>query len=188
MKKFTKLDKNNIEAYTPKYAVEIVIPYLKKLQETKRGRLVIWCPFSKENHNFPILFKREGFNVIFTHFDPLKKEGQDFLTFKPTFDFDIIVDNPPFKNKTKFVKKVFEYNKPFALFLPFPAVMDNGIPNLFIENNSDIQLLIPKRRTEFHNQNQKGISFKTIYICKNILPKQIIFTKMNKVKLIRGDE
>jgi len=70
------------------------------------------------------------------------------------------------------------YGKPFALFLPMNAISDNGIPNVFMKNNAELQLLIPDKRTEFENQKQKGISFKTIYICKDILPKQIIFTKL----------
>ena len=49
----------------------------------------------------------------------------------------------------------------------------------------DIQLLIPDTRTEFNNQIQKGISFKTVYICRDLLPKQIIFTKLNKPNLLK---
>lgn len=106
--------------------------------------------------------------------------GADFLTYEPDFHFDIILDNPPFKNKTKFVEKAISYGKPFALFLPFNAFGDNGIPKLFMENNLEPQMLIPDKRTEFENQENKGISFKTVYICNGILPKQIIFTKLEK--------
>lgn len=47
-----------------------------------------------------------------------------------------------------------------------------------MKNNFEPQMLIPDRRTEFENQKNKGISFKTVYICKDILPKQIIFTSI----------
>lgn len=174
---FRELNRENIEAYTPKYAVDIIIPYLKKEQ-------IIWAPFSKKEHNFVSYLQNKGFKVINTHIN----KGEDFLTFKPDFEFDIILDNPPFKNKTKFVEKAMSYKKPFALFLPINAFGDNGIPNLFMKNNLEPQLLIPKQRTEFHNQNNNGISFKTVFICNGVLPKQIIFTDMKKVKLITGDE
>jgi len=170
---FVKLDKENIEAYTPEYAVDIIIPYLKK-------DMVIWSPFSKNEHKFADYLRGKGFKVINTHFNPETKEGEDFLIYTPDFSFDIILDNPPFKNKTKYVERAFSFGKPFALFLPFNSFSDNGIPKLFIENNAEPQLLIPDKRTEFENQKQRGISFKTIYICNKVLPKQIIFTKLNK--------
>ena len=48
---------------------------------------------------------------------------------------------------------------------------------MFIENNTDLQLLIPDKRTEFLNQKQSGISFKTVYIYKDILPEANNFYK-----------
>jgi hypothetical protein len=172
--RFKSMNKDNIEAYTPKYAVDIIIPYLDKSK-------VIWSPFSRNEHHFADYLRSIGFKVINTHYNPETKEGQDFLTYEPDFHFDIILDNPPFKNKTKYVKKAFSYNKPFALFLPLACFSDNGIPNLFIKNNVEPQLLIPDKRAEFENQEKKGISFKTAYICRDILPKQIVFTKINKI-------
>ena len=167
--RFVKMDRENIEAYTPKYAVDIILPYISKDK-------VIWAPFSEDNHNFAGYLRSLGYKVFNTHL----KNGQDFLTYIPDFNFDIILDNPPFKGKTKFVERAFSFGKPFALFLPMNAISDNGIPNLYIKNNAELQLLIPDKRTEFENQKQKGISFKTVYICHKILPKQIIFTKLNK--------
>jgi hypothetical protein len=164
---FVSLDRENIEAYTPRYAVDIIVPYLQKEK-------VIWAPFSKDEHHFANYLREQGFQVINTHLDA----GADFLTYQPDFHFDIILDNPPFKNKTKFVAKAISYGKPFALFLPFNSFGDNGIPRLFIENGIEPQMLIPDRRTEFENQESKGISFKTVYICSGVLPKQIIFTSL----------
>jgi len=168
---FVNLNRENIEAYTPKYAVDIILPYLKKDQ-------VIWAPFSKNQHNFADYLRDKGYKVINTHFNPETGEGDDFLTYVPNFEFDIILDNPPFKGKTQYVERVMSYKKPFALFLPLNSFGDNGIPNLFMKNNIEPQMLIPDKRTEFENQESKGISFKTIYICYKILPKQIIFTKL----------
>lgn len=168
---FVSLDRENIEAYTPKYAVDIIVPYLPKDK-------IIWAPFSKDEHNFANYLRKQGFNVINTHLEG----GADFLTYKPKFKFDIILDNPPFKNKTKFVAKAIEYGKPFAFFLPLNAFGDNGIPKLFMKNNLEPQMLIPDQRTEFENQDNRGISFKTVYICNKILPKQIIFVELNKQK------
>lgn len=166
---FVSMDRENIEAYTPKYAVDIIIPYLDKSK-------VIWAPFSRDEHNFANYLRDQGFEVINTHIE----RGADFLTYEPNFHFDVILDNPPFKNKSKYVEKAISYGKPFALFLPLNALGDNGIPKLFMENNLEPELLIPDKRTEFENQKQNGISFKTVYICSGVLPKQIIFTKLKK--------
>lgn len=171
---FINFNRENIEAYTPKYAVDIILPYICKTK-------VIWAPFSKDNHNFAYYLRSLGYQVINTHYDPIKNEGKDFLTYKPTFNFDIIIDNPPFKNKTRYVEKVISYKKPFALFLPLNSFGDNGIPNLFLKNNIEPEILIPDKRTEFENQENNGISFKTIYICHKVLPKQIIFCKLNRI-------
>jgi hypothetical protein len=179
--KFVNMDRNNIEAYTPIYAVDIILPYIPKNK-------IIWCPFSKNEHNFVWYLRKLGYTVYNTHYDPETNIGNDFLTYNPNFEFDIIIDNPPFKKKTKFVKRAFQFGKPFALFLPLNCIVDNGIPNLFIENNTDLQLLIPDKRTEFHNQKQSGISFKTVYICKDILPKQIIFTKIKNIGKVLGED
>ena len=168
---FVKMDRNNIEAYTPKNAVDLIIPYISK-------DMIIWAPFSRDEHNFAGYLRELGFTVINTHYDPVTKLGNDFLTHTPDFHFDIIVDNPPFKNKTKYVERAILFGKPFALFLPFNSFGDNGIPNLFLRNNLEPQLLIPDKRVNFENQPQKGISFKTVYVCNKVLPKQMIFTKL----------
>ena len=170
---FVNLDRENIEAYTPKYAVDLIVPYLSKEK-------VIWAPFSRNEHHYADYLRELGFSVVNTHYNPETKEGDDFLSFTPPFHFDLIVDNPPFKNKTKYVERAISFNKPFALFLPLNSFGDNGIPKLFIENEIEPQMLIPDKRTEFENQESRGISFKTVYICRDILPKQIIFKKLTK--------
>jgi len=169
---FVNLNRENIEAYTPKYAVDLIIPYIPKNK-------VIWAPFSEDYHNFAEYLREKGYKVVNTHYNPKTGAGDDFLNYEPDFYFDIILDNPPFKGKTKYVEKAISFGKPFALFLPLNSFGDNGIPKLFMDNGLEPQMLIPDKRTEFENQNNKGISFKTVYICNKILPKQIIFTKLN---------
>ena len=150
--KFVKMDRNNIEAYTPKYAVDIILPYISKDR-------VIWSPFSKNEHNYANYLRDMGYKVINTHYNPETKEGKDFLTYQPDFHFDIILDNPPFKGKAKYVERAINFKKPFAFFLPFNSFGDNGIPNLFIKNNAEPQMLIPDKRTEFENQEKKRHKF-----------------------------
>lgn len=170
---FVSMDRNNIEAYTPKYAVDIILPYIPKDK-------VIWAPFSRDEHHYADYLRSLGYRVHNTHFDPETGAGNDFLTFEPEFEWDVIVDNPPFKGKARYVRRAFGFGKPFALFLPFNCFGDNGIPKLFMEYGAEPQMLIPDRRTEFENQAKRGISFKTVYICRDILPKQIVFCDLGR--------
>lgn len=61
-----KMDKvagsKNDEFYTPPYAIEPIIKYLKKGS-------TIWCPFDKECSNFVKLLKETGHKVLATHID-----------------------------------------------------------------------------------------------------------------------
>jgi hypothetical protein len=170
---FVNLNRDNIEAYTPSYAVDILLPYLPKDK-------VIWAPFSRDEHNFADYLRGLGYTVHNTHYDPETGSGDDFLTYEPAFEWDVIADNPPFKGKARYVARAMEWGKPFALFLPFNCFGDNGIPKLFMRYGIEPQMLIPDQRTEFENQPKRGISFKTVYVCRDILPKQLIFTKLNK--------
>jgi len=170
---FINLNRENIEAYTPKYAVDIILPFIPKNK-------VIWAPFSRDEHNYANYLREQGYTVHNTHYDPETGEGDDFLNYVPNFSFDIILDNPPFKNKTKYVQRAMKFNVPFALFLPLNSFGDNGIPNLFLEKGIPPEMLIPDKRTEFENQESKGISFKTVYICWGVLPKQLMFTRIKK--------
>lgn len=170
---FVSMDRENIEAYTPRGGVDLILEYIPK-------DTVIWSPFSRDEHNFANYLRELGYTVHNTHYDPVTGIGDDFLTYTPNFHFDMILDNPPFKNKTKYVERAISFGKPFALFLPLNSFGDNGIPKLFMENNLEPQMLIPDKRVEFENQESKGISFKTVYICNRVLPKQIIFKKLIK--------
>lgn len=163
------LNVDNIECYTLPYGVEIILPYIPIDK-------VIWCPCDTEDSNFVKMLKARGNKVIYSHIDL----GQDCFTYQPTEHWDILITNPPFKNKTKYMERFMSFNKPFAVILPVGGLGDNGIPNLYLKQNKDIELLIPDRRMEFGNQAQTGISFKSIYYCWKILPKQIIFCKLNK--------
>lgn len=167
----TKLKTDNIECYTYAYGVEPIIKYIPK-------NWVIWCPCDTDDSEFVKLLKENGNKVIYSHID----YNQDCFTYEPKEHFDCIITNPPFKGKTKFMNRFMSFNKPFAILLPLGAFGDNGIPNLFIEQKKDPELLIPKQRMEFSNNKQTGISFKSVYYCWKILPKQIIFCNLNKPK------
>ena len=59
---FVSMDRENIEAYTPKYAVDIILPYISKEK-------VIWSPFSRNEHHFANYLRKLGYKVINTHLE-----------------------------------------------------------------------------------------------------------------------
>ena len=72
------------EWYTPAYAIEPIIPYLKKGS-------TVWCPFDLPESNYVKCLKENGFKVIHSHIS----EGKDFFK-QEVPDCDYIVSNPPY--------------------------------------------------------------------------------------------
>jgi hypothetical protein len=107
-----KKNGNGDEYYTPKYIVEILIPYIKA-----KGYKNIWCPFDKEWSEYVKVFKDNGFNVTYTHID----NGHDFLKTDIT-GYDIIISNPPFSLKHEVFKKIIDLKVPFAILMSATSI------------------------------------------------------------------
>ena len=163
-----KTNKESDEYYTPKEPIQALLPYLKKDS-------TIWCPFDLEDSNFVKIFKDNNFKVIATHID----NGENFFFYEPKEHYDIIISNPPFSCKDDILKRLYELNKPFAMLLPLPTLQgQTRFP--YLENT---QALIFDKRINFwkdkeHTQMAKGVAFASIFICKNFLPKDLIFKKL----------
>lgn len=162
------------EQYTPKYGVEVLLPHIQHLKDK-----TIWCPFDKEDSQFVKVLTENGFRVIYSHIE----SDQDFLIYEPN-DWDVIISNPPYKNKRVYWERALDFKKPFALLLPLNILSDSVI-NVTMrerEREGEFQLLIPSRRMRFYN-NKTGLSgnqptFKAAYFGVNIFQQQIILQDM----------
>lgn len=152
------------EYYTPLYAVEIIVPYLKK-------KSIIWCPFDTKKSNYVKKFIELGHTVHYTHIN----NGEDFLTYIPDFNFDCIITNPAFSIKNETILKCLTYNKPFALLLPM--TMLNSIETINIFNKFDVQFIIMDKRVSFNGNRP---NFTCWYVCNNFLPKNIMIHLFNQ--------
>lgn len=90
-----KMDKvansGNDEFYTPEYAVEPILEFIKP-------HSTIWCPFDNDESNYVKMLTEMGHKVINTHLDM----GIDF--FKCDIpECDYIISNPPYSLKQKFL-------------------------------------------------------------------------------------
>ena len=108
-----KVSNTGDEYYTPKYIVEILIPYLKGKNIKK-----IWCPCDKRCSEYVKTLKENDFDIIYSHI----AEGKDFLIYNPNEQYDAIVTNPPFSIKNKIFQRCIEIGKPFALLMSATAV------------------------------------------------------------------
>ena len=164
-----KTDKQSDEVYTPKIAVTAILPHIKP-------NSVIWCPFDiKGQSKYIEVFEKEGFKVISSHID----EGKNFFTYEPKEAYDVIISNPPFSIKDMILKRLTELNKPYAMLLPLPSLQGQKR----FEYLQGCQALIFDKQINYYRdkdmkQIQSGVSFASIYICKNFLSKDLIFQKL----------
>ena len=110
----------------------------------------IWCPFDTEESLFVKMFRDKGYQVIATHI----VNGEDFFSIEPPI-CDFIISNPPYSLKAEVFDRLFQIGKPFAMLV--------GVVGLF---ESQKRSLNPP--------------FSSVYVCKDILPKQIVFEEVDK--------
>ena len=161
----------NDEFYTPKYAILPIVKYLKP-------RSVIWCPFDTSDSLFVKTFQENGFKVIATHI----KNGDDF--FDKDIDCDYIISNPPYSVKGEVLNRLFEIKKPFAMLVGVVGLFESQKRFNMFKNNSFEIMYLNKRVSYFKNYEEQKPSlnppFSSVYLCHNILPKQIVFEEICK--------
>lgn len=173
MKYFKVANSKNDEFYTPRYAVQPIIKYLKA-KKYKR----IWCPFDTKDSWFVKLLNENNFNVIFSHIDT----GQNFFLIDIP-DCDCIVSNPPYSIKGDVLDYLFKLKKPFAMLVSLLGLFESEKRFTMFESNIFEILYLNKRIAYFKNyEDQKPMAsppFTSAYLCSNLLPKQICFERIN---------
>jgi tRNA1(Val) A37 N6-methylase TrmN6 len=86
------------------------------------------------------VFKNEGFNVIHSHID----NGQDFLSYEPTEQYDAIITNPPFSIKNKIFERCIELNKPFCLLMSATSIQSASFVKVISKNKNKVLSIIKK--------------------------------------------
>ena len=171
-----KLDKvansGNDEFYTPYYAIKPLLKYIKP-------NSVIWCPFDTAESLFVKTFEKLGHTVIYTHIN----EGYDFFETTP-LECDYIISNPPYSCKGEVLERLFSFNIPFAMLVGVVGLFESQKRfNMFKNNNFEI-MYMNKRIAYFKDYNEQKPSlnppFSSVYVCHNMLPKQIVFEEINK--------
>ena len=163
----------NDEFYTPRYAIEPILKYIKRNSK-------IWCPFDKEESLFVKMLKEEGHEVIHSHID--EEGGKFFLREVPECDY--IISNPPYSLKGQVLNRLFNLGKPFAMLLGVVGLFESKDRFNMFKNNEFEIMYMNKRVAYFKDYKEQKPSlnppFSSVYLCKNMLPKQIVFEEINK--------
>jgi hypothetical protein len=149
------------EYYTPKILVDMILPHLKPFKK-------IWCPFDTVDSEFVLGLLEAGHDVICSHI----WTGKDFFFYEPP-DFDCIVSNPPFSLKLEVLKRLYQFDKPFAVLLGLPILNYQEVGNFFL--NKPLQLLIVDKKVSFDGNTA---SFNTSYFCNKVLPRDLMFAHL----------
>ena len=168
----TVANSGNDEFYTPIYAIKPIVKFL-------RGGCKVWCPFDTEESLFVKVLREQGNEVIATHI----MNGQDFFTMDVP-ECDYIISNPPYSRKGDVLQRLFEIDKPFAMLVGVVGLFESQKRfNMFKDNDFEI-MYFNKRIAYFKDYADEKPSlnppFSSVYVCHNILPKQIVFEEVEK--------
>jgi len=145
------------ECYTP---IEAILPLMEFLD---KGYVYYDCT-SGISSQLVEAMNSNGFNCE-------ASDGLDFLTEDLVKDVDIIITNPPYSKKDKFIKRCYELGKPFALLLPVSSLQGQTRGKMFSENG--IEILALNKRIDFTGKGSPH--FGVAWFCHGILPDILIF-------------
>lgn len=162
------------EYYTPLYAVLPIEKYLKR-------NSTIWCPFDTEDSLFVKYFRMRGHSVIFSHINL----GQDFFETEPPA-CDYIISNPPYSKKTEVFERLNELGLPYAMLVGSAGLFASKSRFDLFKGGIE-QMNFSSRVGYMTDYNSGEIQahppFESCYICKGILPSQLVFEELDKTKI-----
>lgn len=165
----------NNEFYTPLYAIKPILKYIKPYS-------TIWCPFDTEESLFVKTLRKKGHRVIATHI----WNGVDFFNcdIPNNGNIDYIISNPPYSCKGEVFERLFKIGKPFAMLVGVVGLFESNKRFTMFANNDFEIMYFDKRIAYFKDYNEQKPSlnppFSSVYVCKDILPKQIVFERLDK--------
>ena len=176
-----KMDKvagsGNDEFYTPRYAIEPLIKYIKPFS-------TVWCPFDTQESNFVKVLKDNNFNVIYSHISDIEYVGDFFDICSEPSQYDYIISNPPYSLKAEVFERLFELGKPFAMLVGVVGLFESKKRFEMFKNNKFEIMYFNKRIAYFKDFTEQKPSlnppFSSVYITSQILPTQIVFEEIIK--------
>ena len=134
------------------------------------GKTVVWESFYNEGSKSVEHLRELGCTVVYGNVD--------FYTHDMG---DVIITNPPFSDKSRVFRRLYELDKPFIVTIPIHSLATRFIKNLF---KNKLQIIIPDIRLHFECKDRvtgvrktlKRTPFDTVYVCyKMNLPRDCIW-------------
>lgn len=162
----------NDEYRTPNYAVTPLLPYIPPGS-------AIWCPFDRADSAYVQLFQKHGNRVVHSHI----RDGGDFFRIECD-ECDYIISNPPYSKKTEVLERLFEMGKPFAMLVCVVGLFESQ-KRFRLFRDSEFEIMYFNHRISFYlnEQERDRISqppFSSVYVCRGVLPKQIVFAELSR--------
>lgn len=134
------------QMYTPRYAVDIILPFIPKwvhrILEPACGNGKIVKYLQEKGYDVEGRDINTGSGYKVKNF--LDNIGDDDIG-----KFDMILTNPPFSIKAKFIKQAIKMDLPFAFLIPFD--ISGFLIDAFDKYNC--QGIVPERRIDFITPN-----------------------------------
>lgn len=161
---------------TPDYALDPLLPYIKKINKNS-SIWTIWECASGEGNIVKVL-QSQGYKVIGT--DILEGVDFDFFDYQP-YIWDCIITNPPYRLKYQWLERCYQLNKPFALLMPLETLGAKRAQVLFEKHGFEIILLRPRVNFKMPKKGYdgKGAQFPTAWFTwKFDIGQQITFAEL----------
>lgn len=172
VKKQSNINPND-EYYTPNYAITPLLKYIKPNSS-------IWCPFDTKDSNFVKILLKENHHVYHTHI----QDNKDFFTEIPPKDIDYIISNPPYSLKAEIFEHLFKLDIPFAMLVGVVGIFESKKRFAMFKDNNFEMMYFDKRVSYLKSYTDQKTSlnppFSSVYVCKDMLPKQIVFETLVK--------
>ena len=160
---------------TPPYALEPLLPYLGWSMPS-----TIWEPACGEGLLVQALFDG-GWTREHVVTSDIRTE-QNFFEYEPA-QWDIIVTNPPYSLKYRWLERCYELGKPFALLLPVESLGAKAAQDLMQQYGFEMMLLDTRINFKMPNKGWDGSSpFPTFWLTWHLLPEKVMFGQISEGK------
>ena len=172
---------------TPPYAVDPLVPYLDmyryRFWPESLEELTIWESASGEGLLACALRNAsDRFHVIETDIAPNQNAFYlDFLNAEPQFDWHVMVTNPPFSLKYKWLERAFQYGKPLALLVPLETLGAASAQNVFRQEPHNFSFVFFNRRINYKTPYKgwdSSAQFPSVWILYKLSFDGIIFAEI----------
>jgi len=150
---------------TPPETTNVILPYIdpnvKTIYEPTYGKGAI-----------ANVLKQHGYTIIASDLYPKNTDGVDCpainyieLTQTPP-NVDLVVYNPPFCIKRKFIEKSCQLGTPFMALVPLSTLETQDGHRIFKQYH--LSILSPKKRTNYRKNEKGNAFFHSVWVLGNI--------------------